>query len=33
MGRWGISGLDLPDGVLDKVYVENALRLLPSLRG
>jgi predicted TIM-barrel fold metal-dependent hydrolase len=31
MGRWAISGLDLPDDVLRKVYAENALRLLPSL--
>lgn len=27
-GRWGIYGLDLPDDVLRKVYVENATRLL-----
>jgi predicted TIM-barrel fold metal-dependent hydrolase len=32
MGRWAISGLDLPDDVLRAVYAENALRLLPSLR-
>ena len=31
-GRWNISGLGLPDGVLRKVYYENALRHLPSLR-
>jgi len=31
-GRWNISGLGLPDGVLRKVYYENALRYLPSLR-
>jgi predicted TIM-barrel fold metal-dependent hydrolase len=33
MGRWGISGLDLPEDVLRAVYAENALRLLPSLEG
>jgi predicted TIM-barrel fold metal-dependent hydrolase len=33
MGRWGISGVDLPDDVLRAVYADNALRLLPSLRG
>jgi predicted TIM-barrel fold metal-dependent hydrolase len=31
MGRWAISGLDLPDDVLQKVYAENARRLVPSL--
>ena len=31
MGRWAISGLDLPSDVLRQVYVENALRLLPAL--
>ncbi|MGB2694655.1 MAG: amidohydrolase family protein [Dehalococcoidia bacterium] len=31
-GRWNISGLGLPDDVLRKVYYENALRRLPSLR-
>jgi hypothetical protein len=31
-GRWNISGLGLPDEVLRKVYYENALRHLPSLR-
>jgi predicted TIM-barrel fold metal-dependent hydrolase len=31
MGRWAVSGLDLPDDVLRKVYAENALRLVPSL--
>jgi predicted TIM-barrel fold metal-dependent hydrolase len=30
-GRWAISGLDLPDDTLRKVYAENALRLLPGL--
>ena len=28
-GRWNIYGLFLPDGVLRKVYRENAIRLLP----
>jgi predicted TIM-barrel fold metal-dependent hydrolase len=27
-GRWRIYGIDLPDGVLHKVYYENAARLL-----
>ncbi len=31
-GRWHISGLGLPDAVLRKIYYENALRHLPSLR-
>jgi predicted TIM-barrel fold metal-dependent hydrolase len=31
-GRWNISGLGLPDDVLRKVYYENALRHIPSLR-
>jgi predicted TIM-barrel fold metal-dependent hydrolase len=31
MGRWAISGIDLPDDVLRKVYSQNALRVLPSL--
>jgi predicted TIM-barrel fold metal-dependent hydrolase len=31
MGRWAISGLDLPDDVLRKVYAGNALRLVPGL--
>jgi predicted TIM-barrel fold metal-dependent hydrolase len=31
-GRWHISGIGLPDSVLRKVYYENALRHLPSLR-
>jgi predicted TIM-barrel fold metal-dependent hydrolase len=33
MGRWAISGLDLPDDVLRAVYAQNAERLLPSLAG
>lgn len=33
MGRWRISGLDLPDEILRRVYVENALRLVPGLSG
>jgi hypothetical protein len=32
-GRWNIYGIFLPDEVLLKVYRENALRLLPRLRG
>lgn len=31
-GRWHISGIGLPDDVLRKVYYENALRHLPSLK-
>jgi predicted TIM-barrel fold metal-dependent hydrolase len=31
MGRWAISGLELPDGVLRRVYAENALRIVPGL--
>ena len=31
MGRWAISGIDLPEDVLRKVYAENALRLVPGL--
>ncbi|MGV9770885.1 amidohydrolase family protein [Streptosporangium sp. NPDC003464] len=31
MGRWTISGLDLPDDVLEQVYTGNALRLVPRL--
>ena len=31
-GRWNISGLSLPDDVLRKVYYQNALGHLPSLR-
>ena len=31
-GRWHISGIGLPDEVLRKVYFENALRHLPSLK-
>lgn len=31
MGRWAISGIDLPDDVLRQVYEENALRLVPGL--
>ncbi|MEU0566985.1 amidohydrolase family protein [Nonomuraea sp. NPDC005983] len=31
MGRWTISGLDLPDEVLGQVYAGNALRLVPRL--
>ncbi|MPZ21582.1 MAG: amidohydrolase family protein [Luteitalea sp.] len=31
-GRWRIHGVFLPDNVLRKIYYENALRYLPSLR-
>jgi predicted TIM-barrel fold metal-dependent hydrolase len=31
-GRWRISGINLPDAVLRKVYYQNALRYLPSAR-
>jgi predicted TIM-barrel fold metal-dependent hydrolase len=31
-GRWNISGIGLPDQVLRKIYYQNALRHLPSLR-
>jgi uncharacterized protein len=31
-GRWNISGIALPDAVLRKVYYQNALKYLPSLR-
>lgn len=31
MGRWAISGLDLPDDVLRKVYADSALRLVTGL--
>lgn len=31
MGRWAISGIDLPDDVLRAVYAENALRIVPGL--
>ena len=31
-GRWRIYGVSLPDGVLRKLYYENALKYLPSLR-
>jgi len=30
---WRLYGLDLPDGVLRKIYYQNALRLLPGLPG
>jgi predicted TIM-barrel fold metal-dependent hydrolase len=28
---WRLYGLDLPDGVLRKVYYENALRVIPGI--
>jgi len=31
MGRWAISGIDLPDDVLRAVYGGNAARLVPAL--
>ncbi|MEO7746307.1 MAG: hypothetical protein ABIV05_08785, partial [Actinomycetota bacterium] len=31
MGRWAISGIDLPDDVLRDVYGGNAARLVPAL--
>lgn len=31
-GRWAISGLDLPDGVLQALYADNARRVVPALR-
>jgi predicted TIM-barrel fold metal-dependent hydrolase len=31
-GRWNVSGMGLPDAVLRKIYYQNALRHLPSLR-
>lgn len=31
-GRWNVSGIGLPDNALRKIYFENALRHLPSLR-
>jgi predicted TIM-barrel fold metal-dependent hydrolase len=32
-GRWKISGLDLPKGVLEKVYAKNAERVIPASPG
>lgn len=31
-GRWNIAGIGLPDAVLRKIYYENALRRLPTLK-
>ena len=31
-GRWAVSGLDLPDDVLARVYAGNARRVIPALR-
>jgi len=31
--RWRIYGLGLPDGVLKKIYHDNALRLIPGFHG
>lgn len=33
MGRWTIGGLDLPGDVLQQVYADNALRVVPGLAG
>jgi predicted TIM-barrel fold metal-dependent hydrolase len=33
MGRWAISGIDLPDEVLTMVYADNAMRIVPGLAG
>ena len=38
MGRWGYSrwkiyGLNLPDEVLRKIYYENALKIIPGIKG
>lgn len=32
-GRWAVSGLNMPDTVLRKVCHDNAIRLIPGLRG
>ena len=32
-GRWGIYGLGLPDGILEKVYHSNAERIFSKYRG
>ncbi len=31
-GRWKVDGIDLPDDVLEKLYVGNARRLIPGLQ-
>ena len=31
--RWMIYGLYLPDEVLKKVYYQNALKIIPGLKG
>ncbi len=31
-GYWRIYGIHLPDGVLEKIYFRNALRILPTLK-
>jgi len=31
-GRWKISSIGLPDDMLRKIYYQNALRYLPSVR-
>ncbi len=32
-GRWKVNAIGLPDDVLEKLYVRNAQRLIPGLRG
>jgi hypothetical protein len=32
-GRWKIDAIGLPDDVLDKLYIGNAQRSIPGLRG
>ena len=31
--RWKICGLRLPDEVLKKIYYENALKIIPGIKG
>ena len=31
-GMWRIYGIGLPDNVLKKIYFQNALRIVPSLK-
>ena len=31
-GNWRVDGVDLPDDVLDKLYLRNARRLIPGLQ-
>jgi predicted TIM-barrel fold metal-dependent hydrolase len=32
-GRWKVDAIGLPDDVLEKLYVQNARRLIPGLQG